>query len=331
MGISQELLGLVPRLAHYLKILIHIALTSTLKLERDYGVREAVNTFLDKLHLLAVQGANPSARRMVKRANGDVLHTPRQTSRNPSTFGVMYGFSSLAPENAGESPLSYPQRDPVLGVISVPSLPSDLCIKCNSIIEEDCVRLVTYERWHSSCVQCKICGKVAAQPLSTPTDNDKDKEKLAENGGPTTKVQRAHRPPPNVDHFVYELDSFIDTVSFGAVPSVIYCTDHAHQGCRGGFRAVSPLEQYAYLLNVALRRLFLLLKQRGVIVTMPASSRVCPVFFAAVCDTDVASDARSNALFVSLRGAGSRSRFPRNIVRGYCRVRKPAVFDNAFA
>lgn len=35
-GMTQELLALVTGLAHYLKILIRIALTGGLKLERDY-------------------------------------------------------------------------------------------------------------------------------------------------------------------------------------------------------------------------------------------------------------------------------------------------------
>ena len=51
----------------------------------------------------------------------------------------------------------------------------------------------------------------------------------------------------------------------GAVVSAILCTSHAYAGCRDGFLAVSRLEQYAFLLNVALRRLYLLLKRRKVI------------------------------------------------------------------
>ncbi|KAJ7899703.1 hypothetical protein B0H13DRAFT_1883791 [Mycena leptocephala] len=68
-------------------------------------------------------------------------------------------FRSLAPENAGESPF-----DP--GVSSSSSkMPSDLCVKCNQTVEEDCVRLGTYQRWHSHCVQCAVCGKKAAAPM----------------------------------------------------------------------------------------------------------------------------------------------------------------------
>src|SRR5882762_5790222 len=73
MGMTQELLALVTGLAHYLKILIRIALTGALKLEREHNVREAMSSFLDKLHLLAVQGGNPTARRVIKGAGGGLL------------------------------------------------------------------------------------------------------------------------------------------------------------------------------------------------------------------------------------------------------------------
>src|ERR1700722_13714595 len=90
MGITQELLALVTGLAHYLKILIRIALTGALKLEREQNVPEAMTSFLDKLHLLAVQGGNPTARRLVKGMNGEVL--PPAQNENVGPQGVTYGF-----------------------------------------------------------------------------------------------------------------------------------------------------------------------------------------------------------------------------------------------
>ncbi len=270
MGMTQELLALVTGLAHYLKILIRIALTGALKLEREYGVREAMQSFLDKLHLLAVQGGNPSARRMLKGAKGEIISTQRSASGNAGTNGVMYGFRSLAPENAGESPFLGASRDPGLSSVPVVNPPSDLCVKCNLTVEEDCVRLGTYQRWHSQCIGCKSCGKVAAPPAAaTADDKAKEKEK-SEDGGQAPRITTARRPPANVDIFAYELDSIVDTQSFGPVPTVIYCTDHVHQACRSGFQAVSRLEQYAFLLNVALRRLYLLLKKRKVIPLTPS-------------------------------------------------------------
>ncbi|KAJ6493669.1 hypothetical protein C8R47DRAFT_975284 [Mycena vitilis] len=260
MGMTQELLALVTGLAHYLKILIRIALTGALKLERERSVEEAMASFLDKLHLLAVQGGNPAARRIIKGHNGEVMAP--SSSGNFGTQGVTYGFRSLAPENAGESPFSTGASSSKMS--NRP--PSDLCVKCNLTVEEDCVRLGTYQRWHSHCVQCASCGKVAVVPVV------KEKEPVPngdEGANQTPKLSTARRPPANVGLFVYEVDSRKDTTAFGEVPTVILCTDHAHSGCRAGFQAVQRLEQYAFLLNVALRRLYLLLKKQGVVPLSP--------------------------------------------------------------
>ena len=259
MGMTQELLALVTGLAHYLKILIRIALTGALKLEREHGVREAMQSFLDKLHLLAVQGGSPSARRMIK---GAEIVPFQHGSGNAGTSGVTYGFRSLAPEKAGESPFLGAPRDPGLSTIPVVNPPSDLCVKCNLRVEEACVRLGTYRRWHSHCVLCKSCGRDAAEP-ATAEDRAKEDNKAR-------RITTAQRPPANADLFAYEIESIVDTQLFGPVPTVIYCTDHAHQGCRAEFRAVSRLEQYAFLLNVTLRRLYLLLKKRKVIPLAPS-------------------------------------------------------------
>ncbi|CAL1714706.1 unnamed protein product [Somion occarium] len=274
MGMTQELLALVTGLAHYLKILIRIALTGALKLERDQGVRDAISSFLDKLHMLAIQGGNPSAKRMMKRANGEAMQLEDQG--NASTQGVTYGFKSLAPENAGESPFS-PSRDPVLAQVAPASQPTDSCAKCKGTVEEDCVRLGTFQRWHSHCIQCATCGKPAAVPVPKEPaaqksieggDKGDDKDKEKSEGG--AKLSSARRPPANVKAFVFEIDSMKDTAEFGRVPTVFYCTDHAHSNCRGGFQAVSRLEQYAFLLNVALRRLYVLLRSRGVVPATPS-------------------------------------------------------------
>ncbi|KAI0629290.1 RhoGAP-domain-containing protein [Trametes polyzona] len=280
MGMTQELLALVTGLAHYLKILIRIALTGALKLEREQDVREAITNFLDKLHMLAIQGANPAARRIMKRANGELI--PQNDSGNVGTQGVTYGFKSLAPENAGESPFSAAPKDPSLAKVTVVNPPSDLCVKCNQTVEEDCVRLGTYQRWHSHCLSCQTCGKVAAmpaikEPVKTPSQDDQ-KEMAVQGQGqgdkdPKYKLSTARRPPANVNAFVYDPDSMKETSSFGTVPTVVYCTDHAHAGCRSGFQAVSRLEQYAFLLNVALRRLYVLLKKRGVVPLSPGQPR----------------------------------------------------------
>ena len=265
MGMTQELLSLVTGLAHYLKILIRIALTGGLKLEREQSIREAMSSFLDKLHLLAVQGGNPTAKRMIKGSNGEAMTI--NPAANFGTQGVTYGFRSLAPENAGESPYGNGQRDGLNKVSSNP--PSDLCVRCNLTVEEDCVRLGTYQRWHSHCLQCAQCGKVAAVPVlkENPSKSGDEKEVTSQEQPP--KLSTARRPPANVDGFVFDPESRKSTISFGEVPTLIFCVEHGHPGCRGGFQAVQRLEQYAFLLNIALRRLYLLLKKQGVVPISP--------------------------------------------------------------
>jgi hypothetical protein len=150
MGMTQDLLSLVTGLAHYLKILIRIALTGALKLEREQNVPEAMTSFLDKLHLLAVQGGNPAAQRLLKGSNGEVLSF--SGSGYLGTQGVTYGFRSLAPENAGESPFynNGSGGSSSTGIrFTANHPPSDLCVRCAQTVEEDCVRLGTYQRWHS--------------------------------------------------------------------------------------------------------------------------------------------------------------------------------------
>ena len=342
---TQGLLALVTDLAHYLNSLTRIALTGALELDKEvadgsqvvvhqqqqqYGALtlangasalaqgEAVNSFLDKLHLLALQGANPVARRVIKSANSSsssttVTPTPTpynpSTTKNPGTQGATYGFLSLAPEYAGESPfLNAAATAAGQGSSAEPSSnyarpssypgggspPSDLCVRCGLTVEEDCVRLGAFQRWHSHCVQCVHCGKIAALPApqapgqtaQQQANRRKDTSKsipnmdanhpsttstsASEDKSPTAPKLTSHRrPPAPVHEFVYDPDSLRDMPPFGEVPVVILCTEHAHAMCRDGFHAVTRLEQYAFLLNVALRRLRLLLRKQGVVPMLP--------------------------------------------------------------
>ena len=315
MGMTQELLALVTGLAHYLKILIRIALTGALKLEREQSqsVPDALNAFLDKLHMLAIQGGTPGAKRMMKRANGEP-YTITESSIDPSgstsstaaggvvmsainigTQGVTYGFRSLAPENAGESPFAAGPRDPALANVMVVNPPSDLCVKCGTTVEEDCVRLGTYQRWHSSCLACMTCGRPAAMPI--PKEEKKpsveegaqkagDGDGGAKDVSAGAKLSSARRPPANVKIFLYDPASMQDSAQFGTVPTKIFCEQHGYQGCKGGFQPVSRLEQYAFLLNVALRRLYVLLKKRGVVPATPSRPFLIPFLTSESSDSD---------------------------------------------
>ncbi|KAG8726379.1 hypothetical protein FRC12_023453, partial [Ceratobasidium sp. 428] len=254
-GMSQDLLALVTGLAHYLKILIRIALTGALKLERelnDGGV--ALSRFLDRMKALAKSGGDVRARRLVSSKS----LVPNVPANGSDSSVAAYGYRSLAPEVAGESPFASPAG---VGM----GAPSDLCALCGQTVEEDCVRLGTYQRWHSACVKCQRdeCGRTALAPLP-PTNGAAEKKPEGDEEG-TKKVSSARRPPAEVGRFVFEARPEKDTRGSGArIPATIYCTEHgAVPPCEVGFEAVSRLEQYAFLLNVALRRLFLLLRKRG--------------------------------------------------------------------
>ncbi|EJU03676.1 RhoGAP-domain-containing protein [Dacryopinax primogenitus] len=257
MRFTEELLAVVTGLAHYLKILIRIALTGSLKLEREYEDRSAGSNMLDKLQTLVREGANPSARRAT-RATG--------SGATPGTQGVVYGYKCLAPEYAGESPFSpnatdSQQMDP----------PSDLCVECSQTVEEDCVRLGTYTRWHSQCLKCERCGRNA---LASPK-----KESAVTSGeeGAPSKISSSRRPPALVQEFVYRPGQKKPKQLGEPQPAVILCITDREPDCQVGFETVTKLEQFAFLLNVALRRLYDLLRRKGW-MALPSSSAASDAF-----------------------------------------------------
>lgn len=97
--VTQELLALVTGLAHYLKILIRIALTGSLKLEREHGNVNALDFMLQRLSLLARDDADPA---VAVRGRGIArTHFEQQEISQPpgfiaSTKGIAYGYRSLA-------------------------------------------------------------------------------------------------------------------------------------------------------------------------------------------------------------------------------------------
>ena len=275
MGMTQELLSLVTGLAHYLKILIRIALTGALKLDRDFKRYSALLDFLDKLQCLAVEGGNPAARRIIRASRPREIDSNGTMLSTSGTEGVSYGYKSLAPENAGESPFlgRIPGPNSANGNMSTP--PSDLCLTCQKTVEEDCVRLGTYNRWHSHCVKCVTCGRMASEPIVTEKTTgvvrgDDSSQQPTADSKPATA---ARRPPAKVSEFLFVSDAKNEDEWDKNPPRAICCIDHPLVGSRGGFSAVSRLEQFAFLLNVALRRLYLLLLRRGV---MPLASAAAP-------------------------------------------------------
>lgn len=251
--VTQELLALVTGLAHYLKILIRIALTGSLKLEREFGNDRALDYLLDRLALLGKDDRISTTKQLTsepltqRSKNANTSNPPGFT---PSTKDVAYGFSSLAVEWVGESVLK--GRPP-------PGRGLDHCVDCDKPIDEGCIRLGLFERWHPGCLRCGHCSKTPQQVV--PPDLGKADPQVRQ----TTRV--------NVQllrEFAFESGS---NSTRNAITIVnVSCPDHIQPGQEKGFASVSRLEQYAYLLNVALRRLYDHLKEQGVVPDSPPPS-----------------------------------------------------------
>lgn len=274
-GMTQELLSLVTGLAHYLKVLIRIALTAALRLDREHAQNTAIPTFLESLHALVVQRGSVSGRRL-KDDHGQHDHDVGGVA---GTRGVKYGYRSLALEYAGDSPFwpPSPSGKPIPNAAL-----SDACMGCDKTIEEDCVRLGTFQRWHSHCVKCNECGRVAAPPPQPPKPRTADEKEAG------IRPSTIRRPPAPVGEFCFDLapgeeplvTSFDAAEGVVGKPKTIWCVPHRSQYSRMGLQPVTRLEQYAFLLNVALRRLYVLLKKPGLIPDVPR--KFLPISFLVV-------------------------------------------------
>ncbi|ORX39091.1 hypothetical protein BD324DRAFT_576998 [Kockovaella imperatae] len=250
---TEELFNLITQLAHYLKILIRVALTGAIKLERDLGNPTAMSNCLARLNLLAMDNGDPTVQTRGNHPPTTNLSTAsdeEQLQRNidsltrqpqgyiPSTQNIAYGYRSLALEITGESTLR--------GSLDEDTIPSEGCGLCKQPVEEDCVRLGMFTRWHPACLICIICGDKAGAPLLPPKEPEEPSEDAA---APVVKK----RTPPRVDDFFYELPDNINALT---VPETILCVIHRTPTAKNGFKGVSRLEQYAFLLHIALRRLY---------------------------------------------------------------------------
>ncbi len=247
MGITQELLSLVTGMAHYLKILIRIALSGALKLDREHHNPQAIVTFLDQLAGLAKEGMRDPA----SQAEAD---TP-----------VPYGYQSLPRSTTTSTRLGDPTE-----------VATDLCVDCGQTVEEECLRLGINTRWHASCFRCSQCRR--------PTTSWTPKKKVASgsDSGQTEAEQQAANDagPPAMPPSEFAVESvrqiYDPTVPGGASrPSTLhtpFCASCAVPNAKVGLQTVTRLEQYAFLLRVALNRLFALLKKRGVVPSSPPSS-----------------------------------------------------------
>ncbi|GJN89320.1 hypothetical protein Rhopal_002300-T1 [Rhodotorula paludigena] len=275
MSITQELLSLVTGLAHYLKILIRIALTGSLKLERDHGNAQAIGLFLGRLDRLArdpeankisatvvALARNGAAARAGQNTSGSgtlsSLDPPSRKNSDQSTSSagsvasgrVQDGASTAAP--ASRPTYGYKSLARAVGtLVGQGEATTDLCEGCRLTVEEECARLGTSVRWHLACLRCPHCHRVASKDV-VAADSPAASEEI------------------HVRDFVW-VDGAGDA-GHGAA----FCAECAKrerggslEGTSDGFEYVTRLEQYAFLLCVALNKLFGRLKQRGVVPSTP--------------------------------------------------------------
>ncbi|BGP48100.1 Rho-type GTPase activating protein Rga1 [Rhodotorula kratochvilovae] len=262
MSITQELLSLVTGLAHYLKILIRIALTGSLKLEREHANAQAIGLFLGRLDRLA---RDPEANKisatvaaLVK--NGTAAKT--QAALEPPSRKNSDQSTSSASENgadgaATESSTVTPGARPTYGykslvravgtLIGQGEATTDLCEGCRLTVEEECARLGTSVRWHLPCLRCPHCHRAASKDPVVAPDAARDEVHVAEFVWVDGAGDDARGAPYCRECALRERGGSLE----GTTP--------------GAFAYVTRLEQYAFLLCVALNKLFGRLKQRGVV------------------------------------------------------------------
>lgn len=121
-----------------------------------------------------------------------------------------------------------------------PESASDLCVQCTKTVEEECLRVYVTYRWHWGCVRCATCQRGLLKPDGTPARPGTESLEPVPWGEMRYKAVR--RPDGKTQHMAY----------------CISCTppDAIH------FMPVSRLEQYAFLLCVALNRLHTLLRKK---------------------------------------------------------------------
>lgn len=249
MGITQELLSLVTGLAHYLKILIRIALTGALKLDREFANEEALNWFLSQLAFSAKLGSITA---------DDKQGTQAPNTNTVGPDGRWYGYKSLP-------------RSTSSGSSETGEAATDLCVACGSTVEEECLRMGVNLRWHSNCLKCVTCQRPAlregASTRKQPDPVPGVPEALpASQFGLETKRRQA-------DGGAGSQNGSRTVTTSSSWTHACFCPNCTNGvNLRTGFESVSRLEQYAFLLRVALNRLFALLRKRGVVPPSPPVS-----------------------------------------------------------
>ncbi|GAA6027221.1 hypothetical protein JCM8097_002498 [Rhodosporidiobolus ruineniae] len=307
MSITQELLSLVTGLAHYLKILIRIALTGSLRLEREHDNPRAIGLFLGRLDRLArdpeanrissttaalargqqlpspsassheggpsrknsaqsENGAGPSSSSVTSHSHSHVNGDAASALTSPTTTSVSTS-TSTATTRPPRQPYGYASLTRAVGtLVGQGEATTDLCEGCRLTVEEECARWGTSMRWHLACLRCGHCGRCASKEKE-PVEGEKEVfvgEFVWVNTGSPGGGE--------------ENGALARTGGGGGGDGggAAFCRDCAKkerggslEGVQGGFEYVTRLEQYAFLLCVALNKLFGRLKQRGVVPGSP--------------------------------------------------------------
>ncbi|BGP16088.1 Rho-type GTPase activating protein Rga1 [Rhodosporidiobolus nylandii] len=303
MSITQELLSLVTGLAHYLKILIRIALSGALKLEREHGNAAAIGLFLGRLDRLA---RDPDANRISTTAAaltrgqgqpsssghtaGDDLAPPsrKNSGQSASSSGDPSSPSdALCPPSSSATPTATPTRQPygyksltraVGTLVGQGEATTDLCEGCRLTVEEECARLGTSVRWHLACLKCLHCRRCAAKDPPPRDSDDAAKEVWVKEFVWAPEASSSSEDDDDAPLAVVKATGGAAARAgrTGVGAGTPFCEECAKrerggslEGTQGGFEYVTRLEQYAFLLCVALNKLFGRLKQRGVVPGSP--------------------------------------------------------------
>ncbi len=116
-----------------------------------------------------------------------------------------------------------------VGVSGLADQRSDLCSACKRPIDDECIRMGE-RRWHWGCITCAKCGRELRQDFEDLRWTERDQTTLCR---------------PCVDSMIQTFD------------------------VQAGFEPVTRLQQYVFLLRVALARLLSLLRSGG---TLPHTS-----------------------------------------------------------
>ncbi|WFC97303.1 Rho-type GTPase activating protein Rga1 [Malassezia yamatoensis] len=226
MGLTQEFLSLVTGVAHYLKILIRISLTGALRLDQTFGDSEALEMFLSTLDELVRTSAQ-------QQKNIDAMDTD-----------TVHGYTSLPRMRSHRKDSR-----------SLPEAASDLCAYCNKTVEEECLRVQVAYRWHWGCVRCTVCQRGLKKP-----DVGSQRREIQDDHLNTDPNAFATVALNEMRYKAYERSS-----KNGKGTTLVYepyCISCCSSEFQGEFCSVSRLEQYAFLLCVALNRLYTLLRKK---------------------------------------------------------------------